>query len=84
MHYKVRSCQHLGVSEWTGRPTKGGLPTAVTQHIKDNKCDCSFDDFSIIGREADYHLRHIKESLFIKLYDYELNKQSTSTELFLF
>ena len=84
VHFKVRSSQHLGISEWTGRPTKGGIPTTITEHLKENKCVCSLDDFSIIGREADYHLRHIKESLFIKLYDYELNKQSTSTELFLF
>ena len=84
VHNKTRSSQHLGISEWTGKPTKGGLPTAVTKHIREKGCVCSLDDFDIIGRETDYHRRLIKESLFIKLYDYELNKQQKSTELFLF
>ena len=84
VHHKVRKSQHLGISEWTGLPTKGGIPTAVTSHIMENNCVCTLDDFTVIGRETDYHLRHIKESLFIKLHDYELNKQTTSTELFLF
>ena len=82
MHHKVRSSQHLGITEWTVRPTKG-VHTIVSKHIKAKKCVCSLDDFSIIGRETDYHLRHSKESTFIKLYDYGLNQQQTSTELFL-
>lgn len=84
VYHKVRSSQHLGISEWTGKPTSGGVPTAVTKHILTKKCVCSLKDFKIIGRENDYHLRLIKESLFIKLYDYELNRQQTSTELHLF
>ena len=84
VYHKVRSSQHLGISEFTGLPTTAGIPTAVTKHIQDNNCKCSLSDFTIIGRETDYHRRHIKESLFIKFYDYELNSQVTSTELFLF
>ena len=84
VHHKVRSSQHLGISEWTGIPVKGGVPTAVTKHIVENNCTCSLNDFKIICRETDYHLRLIKESLFIKLHDFELNKQQNSTELFLF
>ena len=48
------------------------------------KCKCSLRDFTIIGSETEYHLRKIKESIFIRLHDYELNKQQKSTELFLF
>ena len=84
VHHKVRSSQHLGISEWTGKPTKGGIPTSITKHITTSKCVCSLEDFSILGRETDYHLRLLKESLFIKFYNYELNEQRTSTELFLF
>ena len=83
-HFKVRSSQHLGISEFTGRPMKGGLPTAITKHIKDSKCQCDLRNFDILGREEDYHKRLVKESLFIKLYDYALNEQQTSTELLLF
>ena len=84
VNHKVRSSQHLGISEWTGKPSKGGVPTSVTNHIKASNCICNLEDFSIIGRETDYHLRLLKESLFIKLYDYKLNERRTSTELFLF
>ena len=83
-YFKVRGFQHLGVSEWTGRPLTGGNPTAVTKHFRSKKCGGSLEDFSIIGREHDFHLRLLKESLFIKLHDYELNKQQSSTGLFLF
>ena len=84
MHHIVRSSQHLGISEFTGRSTTAGVPTAITKHLKKDSCVCSLNNFKILGREADYHRRHIKESLFIKFYDYELNKQQSSTELFLF
>ena len=84
MHFKVRCSQHLGISEWTEKPRKGGVPTSITKHIKENNCLCSYDNFSIIGFENDYHRRLLKESLFIKLHDYELNGQQTSTKLALF
>ena len=71
MHFKVRCSQHLGISEWTEKPRKGGVPTSITKHIKENNCLCSYDNFSIIGFENDYHRRLLKESLFIKLHDYE-------------
>ena len=84
VYFKVRGCQHLGISEWSGRSLKGSNPTAITKHIKSKNCICSLDDFTIIGREEDFHLRLLKESLFIKLKNYELNKQQSSSELFLF
>ena len=84
MHHIVRSSQHLGISEFTGRPTTAGVDTAITKHIKNNACNSSLNNFEILGREDGYHRRHIKESLFIKYFDYDLNKQQTSTQLFLF
>ena len=83
-HYKVRYSQHLGISEYTDKPKTSGNPTTVRKHIIEKKCNCTSANFEIIGREADYHKRLIKESLFIKLHDFNINKQSTSTELFLF
>jgi len=84
VHFKVRCSQHLGISEFTGKPIKSGVPTSVTKHIKDKKCKCTLNDIKVIGHEEDYHKRLIKESLFIKLYDYDLNGQKTSTDLLLF
>ena len=84
VYHKVRNSQHLGISQYTGKPLSGNLPTSVTTHIREKKCVCSLNDFKIIGRESDYFKRKIKESLFIKLHDYKLNGQKTSTDIFLF
>ena len=83
-HFKVRSSQHLRISEFTGKPITSGVPTAVSNHMAIKGCKCSSEDFKIIGCEENYHKRLIKESLFIKHFDYELNKQQKSTELYLF
>ena len=52
-HHKVRSSQHLGISEFTGRPITSGVPTAVTKHIKINRCVCSLNDFTKMIITAD-------------------------------
>ena len=83
-HIKTRACQHLRISPWTGVPTKGGVATSISGHIEKKNCNGSVKDFSVINREPDYHLRLVKESLFIKLYDYDLNARQTSTEVHLF
>ena len=83
-HFKTRSCQHLRISPWTNKPVKGGVPTSISAHMDKNNCHCRLNNFSILGREVDYNLRLMKESLFIKLHNYSLNVQQTSTELHLF
>ena len=84
VHHIVRNSQHLGISEFSGNISNSGVPTNVTKHIMTNNCNCGYDNFSIIGKEEDYHRRLIKESLFIKFYDDNLNAQQTSTKLELF
>ena len=84
VHFKTRNCQHLGISPFTEKPLSSCVNTAVTEHIKHNQCKSNLKDFKIIGTEQDYYKRLIKESLFIKLRDYDLNKQHTSTTLYLF
>ena len=83
-HFKTRCSQHLGISEFTGKPTTAGVPTFVTKHIKENNCLCTLDNFVIIDRETDYHRRLIKESLYIKLYNPIINGKSLSTKLYLY
>ena len=53
-YFIVRGSQHLGISEFTGRPTTAGVPTNVTKHIKDKKCKCSLNNFRIIDRAVSY------------------------------
>ena len=83
VHSKVRWCQHLGVSCFTGAPVASNI-TAILEHQKRNKCNSSLTDFKIVAKETNYNKRLIKESLLIKFYDYELNKQVNSTKLYLF
>ena len=84
-YFKVRGSQHLVISEYTGNPIKQcGVPSAITKHILSKKCTCSLSDFKIAGRESDFHRRLLKESLFIKLHNYEMNENKTSTKLYLF
>ena len=82
-HFKVRSCLHLGTSPFSGKIGGGGVATAITKHKK-KAVNVGLKDFKIIGNEEDYHKRLIKESLFIKQFDYEFNKQQASTVLHLF
>ena len=82
MHFKVRSCQHLGISPFSGKIGGGGVATAIIKHIKEKWCKCSLKDFKIIGNEEDYQRKPIY--LFIKQFDYEFNKQQASSVLHLF
>ena len=83
-YFIVRSSQHLGISEFTGKPTTAGVPTNVTKHIKENKCKCSLKNFCIVERETDYHRRLIKESMYIKRDNPLLNDKQTSIKLYLY
>ena len=83
-YFIVRSSQHLGISEFTGKPTIAGVPTSVTKHIKEGKCKCNLKSFRIIDRETDYHRRLIKESMYIRKYNPVLNDQQTSIKLYLY
>ena len=82
-HSKVRWGEHLGISFFTGQSVKG-LSTAIKDHLKLNKCESDFKDFSVIGCESNRSLRELKESLFINQLKPNLNKQVKSAKLFLF
>ena len=82
-HSKVRWGEHLGISCFTGQSVKG-LSTAIKDHLKLNKCESDFKDFSVIGCESNRSLRELKESLFINQLKPNLNKQVKSAKLLLF
>ena len=82
-HCKVRWSEHLGVSCFTGHPVIG-MSTAVRDHLIENTCNSSLNNFQIIGHENIKLLRELKESLFINQLKPELNKQVKSAKLFLF
>ena len=83
VHSKVRWSQHLGISCFTGKPVSSNS-TAILDHLKKDKCNSSLNNFRVIAKEVDHNRRMIKESLLIKFYDYDLNKQVNSAKLELF
>ena len=86
-HYYVRVCEHLRISEFTGKIMESKLKTAVSQHMKD--CNHSNDEesFKIISRgtssTTEYSLQ-VQESILIAKYDPSLNKSVRSVPLLLF
>ena len=84
-HFKVRISEHMGISCRTGAPVKGISITAVRDLCTTcNKGVISEDDFKIISRGGTEFDLWLKESLMILLKKPALNKNVTSTQLFLF
>ena len=48
-HFKVRMCEHLGVSALTGKRVKGENNSAVKEHHLFCNHSSGFDDFSILA-----------------------------------
>ena len=84
-HFKVRICEHMGISCRTGLPLKGLTKTAVSEHCAQcNQRSISTDDFKIISRGGSEFDLCLKESIIIKLKKPFLNKNLMSTQLDLF
>ena len=85
-HFKVRMCEHLGISHITGKLRKynPNQDTAIKKHLRDTGHQCSCDNFEIINRaNTDLELL-IKESLLINKHNPVLNKQIKNYTLSLF
>ena len=85
-HLKVRLCEHLGISNKTGKALKynPNNATVVKQHLVESNHQGDFSNFEVIGRaKTDYQLL-IKESLLIARLNPSLNKQIDSYKLQLF
>ena len=85
-HFKVRMCEHLGISHITGKSRKFNplQDTAVKKHLRETGHKCDFNNFEIINRaNSDLELL-IKESLLINRHTPFLNKQIKTYKLSLF
>ena len=84
-HFKVRMCEHLGISALTGKRVKGDDDDSV---IKEHFLFCNhrpdFEDFSILATDNNYFKVTLMESLLINRDHSPLNtnKQSLPLELF--
>ena len=85
-HFKVRICEHLGISYLTEKKVKidNNKLTAIQEHLLCCNYSPSFEDFSILtGESNDFKLK-IMESLLIARDKPILNKADSSLPLELF
>ena len=68
-----------------GKPLKEPQSFAPMLHAKDKCCiNNSSDNFCFIGKEKDWYLIRLKESIFINHFKPSLNTKEGNAELFLF
>ena len=83
-HFKVRMCEHLGVSALTEKRVKGDNDSAIKeQHLFCNHSS-GFDDFSILASNNNDFKVTLMESLLINKDHPPLNKDRHSLPLELF
>ena len=83
-HFKVRMCEHLGVSALTGKSVKRGNDSAIKEHHLFCNHLSSFDDFSILANNNNDFKVTLMESLLINRDHPPLNKNRHSLPLELF
>ena len=85
-HFKVRICEHLGISHLTEKKVKidNNKLTAIQEHLLCCNYSPSFEDFSILTRESNDFKLKIMETLLIARDKPILNKADSSLPLQLF
>ena len=85
-HFKVRICEHLGISHLSDKKIKidNNKLTAIQEHLLCCNYCPSFEDFSILTRESNDFKLKIMESLLIAHDKPILNKADSSLPLELF
>ena len=85
-HFKVRICEHLGISHLTGEKVKidNNKLRAIQEHLFCCSYSSSFKNFSILTRESNDFKLKIMESLLIAHDKPILNKADSSLPLELF
>ena len=83
-HFKVRMCEHLGVSALTWKRVKGDNDSAIKEHHLFCNHSSGFDDFSILASNNNDFKVTLMESLLINRDHPPFNKNSHSLPLELF
>ena len=84
-HAKSRFCEHMGVSHLTGKQMARIVPSAVNQHTAVCKHPVKYTDFKILCKDnVGGTSRQIKETLFIRKENPDLNDRRASVTLNLF
>ena len=83
-HFKVRMCEHLGISALTGKRVKGDDDSAIKEHLLFCNHQPDFEDFSILATNNNDFKVTLMESLLINRDHPPLNKNKQSLLLELF
>ena len=83
-HFKVRMCEHLGISALTGKRVKGDDDSAIKEHLLFCNHTPDFEDFSILAANKSDFKVTLMESLLINRDHPPLNKNKQSLPLELF
>ena len=83
-HFKARMCEHLGVSDLTGKRVKGDNNFALKEHHLFCSYLSGFDNFSILASNNNDFKFTLMESLLIDRDHPRLNKNKHSLPLELF
>ena len=85
-HFKFPICEHLGISQLTGKKVKidNNKLTAIQEHLLCCNYPQTYEDFSILSRESNDFKLKIMESLLVACDKPCLNKADSSLLLKLF
>ena len=83
-HFKVRMCEHLGISALTGKRVKGDDDSAIKENLLFCNHKPDFEDFSILATNNNDFKVTLMESLLINRDHPPLNKNKQSLPLELF
>ena len=83
-HFKVRMCEHLGISAITGKRVKGADDSVIKEHLLFRNHTPDFEEFSILATNNNDFKVMLMESLLINRDHPLLNrdKQSLPLEFF--
>ena len=82
--FKVRACEHLGITPFTGKKVKSPKESVVFDHIIHTCHNASFNDFETLIKECDDFELLLRGSLLILRDDPPLNRYVNSIPLELF
>ena len=82
--FKVRACEHLGITPFTGKKVKSPKESVVFDHIIHTCRNASFNDFETLIKECDDFELLLRGSLLILRDDPPLNRYVNSIPLELF
>ena len=83
-HFKVRICEHLGISALNGKRVKGNDDSAIKEHLSFCNHAPNFEDFPILATNNNDLEITLTENLLFNSNDPALNKNKKYLPLELF